>query len=501
MPERTSVPAKAALVTLVAGYAALAVVAGASNSPLTVLLPNGATPPRWATALASTADLADAGRRGLTAVAWALLVLVLTAFVIVVLEAWTRRIRLSAVLIAVGCSLFIAVAAPLFLSRDVYTYAAYGRIASLYGGNPYLTTLSSFPHDPFVAVTSVQWLHAHSHYGPLFTLVSAGLARVSAGSLDGTILAFKLLAGLSIAAATALVVLAARRARPERAALAAALVGLNPVIVVHTVGGGHVDALVAAPLAAACALVVTRPQGTSSRALAITALLTLACLVKTVMSPVLLLWLVWLARPRVVRAVAVHLFLIGALVAASAGAFFSPSHPLVPFASLGGIESWASPSHFVAEVLAASLAGTRVAHDVRIATETAFLLLLAVLLWRLVRRVREGGARLLIGEWGLAVFLLALSLPYLLPWYAAWFVPFLAFFEDPLLTFMGVLACIVLACTLVPADPFHGLTTPAVMDGVHYGAAPLLLIILVVTAARLRPPARWGHRRAVATSG
>jgi len=68
------------------------------------------------------------------------------------------------------------------------------------------------------------------------------------------------------------------------------------------------------------------------------------------------------------------------------------------------------------------------------------------------------------------------------------------------LTFAGVFACIVLAFTLVPADPFHGLTTPAAMDGVHYGAAPLLLLVLVVIAARLGPPA-WGgaerHRRAV----
>jgi hypothetical protein len=497
MAEKTSPRARAALVTLVAGYTAMAVVAGASNSPLTVLLPNGATPPRWANALASTADLADAGRRGLTAVAWALLVIVLTAFVVVVLEAWTKQICLRAVLIAAGCSLLVAVAAPLLLSRDVYTYAAYGRIESLYGGNPYLTTLSSFPHDPFVAVTSVQWLHTHSHYGPLFTLASAGLARVSAGSVDGTILLFKLLAGISIAVATALVALAARRTRPERAALAAALVGLNPVIVVHTVGGGHVDALVAAPLAAACALVVTRPQITSWRAFAITALLTLACLVKTVMLPVLLLWFVWLVRPRVVRAGALHLLVVVALAAASAGAFFSTPHPFAPFASFGGLESWASPSHFVAQTLTSSIAGASAGHSVRIVVEAAFLALFAVLLWRLVRRTREGDALAPITEWGLAVFLLALSLPYLLPWYAAWFVPFLAFFDDRLLTLAGVFACIVLALTLVPADPFHGLTTPAVMDGVHYVAAPLLLLVLIVVAARLLPSMRGSGRWAV----
>jgi hypothetical protein len=495
--EETSLRAKAALLTLVAGYVAMAVVAGAPNSPLTVLLPNGTTPPSWAHELASATAAVELGRRGLTAVAWALLVIVLAAFVVVVLEAWSKRIRLSAVLSAAGCSLLVAVAAPLLLSRDVYTYAAYGRIESLYGGNPYLTTLSSVPHDPFVATASVQWLHTHSHYGPLFTLASAGLARASVGSVAGTILAFKVLAGISIAAATALVALAARRIRPERAAASAALVGLNPVIVVHTVGGGHVDALIAALLAAACALVVTRPHSTSGRAFAITVMLTLACLVKTVMLPVVLLWLVWLARSRAGRALALHLLVIVALAVASAGAFFSVSHPLAPFASFGGIESWASPSHFVAQILAGSVEGAQAAHDVRIAVETAFLLLFAVLLWRLVRRVRDAGVRPPIAEWGLALFLLALSLPYLLPWYAAWFVPFLAFFEDPLLTIAGAFACIVLACTLVPADPFHGLTTPAVMDGVHYAAAPLLLIILVVTAARLRPPARGDQRRAV----
>jgi hypothetical protein len=484
-------------VTLVAGYLAMAVVAGAPNSPLTVLLPHGATPPRWAHGLAIAADLADVTRRGLTTVALALLVLVLAAFVVVVLEAWSKRIRLSAVLTAAGCSLLVAIAAPLLLSRDVYTYAAYGRIESLYGGNPYLATLSRFSHDPFVAVASVQWLHTHSQYGPLFTLASAWLARASAGSVDGTILAFKVLAGVSIAAATGLVALAARRIGPERAALAAALVGLNPVIVVHTVGGGHVDALIAAALAAAMALAVTRPHSTSARAFAVTALLTIACLIKTVMLPVLGLWLVWLARSRAGRDLALHVLLIVALVAASAGAFLSGSHPLAPFASFGGIESWASPSHFVVQTLASAFAGAHAAHDVRVAVEAAFLLLFALLFWRLVRRTWEAGTGAPTAEWGIAVFLLALSLPYLLPWYAAWFVPFLAFFEDPWLSLAGVFTCIVLAFTLVPADPFHGLTTPAVMDGVHYGAGPLLLLVLVVVASRLWPSARGGRRRAV----
>jgi hypothetical protein len=477
MPEATSRRAKLALATLVAGYLAIAIVAGAPNSPLTVLLPNGAAPPTWARHLARAFGLTDLGRRGLTALAWALVLVVLAAFAVVVAEAWWRRIRLAAVLVATVCSLVISVEAPLLLSRDVYTYAAYGRIEVLYHHNPYLASLSSFPHDPFVAVASVQWLHGHSHYGPLFTLASGGIAHVSVGA---TILAFKMPAGVAIAAATAFVALAALKIRRDRAALAAALVGLNPVIVVHTVGGGHVDALIAAPLAAAIALLATQSRSSSVRALAVTVLLTIACLVKTVMLPVLILWLVWLARPRHLRTIALHLLVIVALSAATAAAFFNASHPFAPFVSLGGVESWASPSHFVAHI-----AQTFGGREARVVAEAAFVLLYVALFLRLIRCARRPNAAPPIREWGIALLLLALTLPYLLPWYAAWFVPFLAFFEDQVLCFAGVLVSFVLALTLIPADPFHGLTTPAVMDGVHYGAAPVLLAVLVVVASRV----------------
>ena len=322
VPDQTSSRAKVALATLVAGYFALAVVAGAPNSPLTVLLPNGAAPPTWARFLADAADLANVGRRGMTAVAWVLLVVAVAAFAVVVFEAWSKRIRLAAVLTAASCSLLIAVAGPgrSFRGTSIRTRPTDASRLS----TAEIRTSILFRHslERFVAVTSVQWLPTHSNDGPLFTLASAGLARAWAGSMDGTILAFKVLAGVSIAAATGLVALTARKIRPERAALAAGLVGLNPVIVVHTVGGGHVDALIAAPLAAACALVATGPPARSARAFAITILITLACLTKTVILPVLRVWFASIARPRGVRDRSFHLLVVAALTVATAGAFF-----------------------------------------------------------------------------------------------------------------------------------------------------------------------------------
>ena len=284
----------------------------------------------------------------MTAVAWVFLVVVVAAFSVVVFEAWSKRIRLAAVLTTASCSLLIAVAGPLLLSRDVYTYAAYGRIEALYGGNPYLTDSFGVParslrrRDFRAVATYPLALRSAVHTGKRRPRPCVGGFD---GSNDPRVQGARrcLDRGSHGSCGTR-----RTRIRPERAALAAALVGLNPVIVVHTVGGGHVDALIAAPLAAACALVATRPPARSARAFAITILITLACLIKTVILPVLLLWFAWLARPRAVRALSFHLLVVAALTVATAGAFFSASHPWAPFASLGGIEFWASPSHFVA---------------------------------------------------------------------------------------------------------------------------------------------------------
>jgi hypothetical protein len=476
---RTSARASWCLGTLVAGYLALAVVAGVPRSPLTVPLPPGARPPSWTTTLAADLGLDRLSRGWLIGLAWILVPLVLAAFASLLVEAWSRRVGLAAVLCASGASLAISVASPVLLSRDLYTYAAYGRVEALQHRNPYVVALSSFPHDPFVSLTPGQWVHGHSHYGPLFTLLSAAIVR-AVGSATATILAFKLLAGLAIAAAAALVALTAKRIRPERAPLAAALVGLNPVLVVHTVGGGHVDALIAALLGAALAIGSTRPRAATAAGLAVTVLLTAVCLVKAAIVPVLALWLWRLARTERRQVLAAHVAVVAGATVLAGAPYVAGWKTLRPFATLGGVEAWASPSHLVGTG-ARAMAGGQAA----VVVEVVFLVLFVLLASQL------GRERSLAHAWGVALLLLALSMPYLLPWYAAWFAPFLALLADDALLLAGALSTGVLALTLIPADPFQGLTTQAVMDGVHYGAASVLLLVLLVVASRILA----GHRR------
>ena len=190
------------------------------------------------------------------------------------------------------------------------------------------------------------------------------------------------------------------------------------------------------------------------------------------------------------RILAVHLAVVAGLSVASVLPYLAGWYTLAPFATLGGVEAWASPSHLVASAVR-GLVGSSIGADAARVVQAAFFLLFVVLLWRLARNAAS-----LVDAWGVALLLLALSMPFLLPWYAAWFAPFMGLLADDALLLAGVLVTGVLALTLVPADPFHGLTAPAVMDGAHYGAASILLLVLLFVTFRVL---RGGHRLGAAT--
>src|SRR5262249_2641881 len=158
---------------------------------------------------------------------------------------------------------------------------------ALHGANPYVAAPSRFAADPFTVAASPQWVRASTVYGPAFTLLSAGIARAWSGSPAATIAVFKLLAGFCMLGAVAILALWPS----ERRAFAVAAVGLNPVVVVHAVGGGHNDALVALLLVAAAGLAARTASSDGSGPMIVTALLTLAALVKFFAVVPLLVWM------------------------------------------------------------------------------------------------------------------------------------------------------------------------------------------------------------------
>ncbi|HEY1590401.1 MAG TPA: glycosyltransferase 87 family protein [Solirubrobacteraceae bacterium] len=172
------------------------------------------------------------------------------------------------VLIAIGCLTLIVLLAPLMLSTDVFSYIAYGRIGGVYGFNPYLAGPGAILRDPLYPYIGTQWVNTASTYGPLFTAISYLFAHLS---IPTQVNAYKMIAGAS-SLLLVWVVWSSARIRGLNPVKAVAIVGLNPVVVIFGVGGGHNDLLmVAIAMCGVYALLQHRPRASGALLVAATA--------------------------------------------------------------------------------------------------------------------------------------------------------------------------------------------------------------------------------------
>jgi hypothetical protein len=291
----------------------------------------------------------------------------------------------------------IPLAGPLLLSHDVYSYWAYGRIASRHDSDPYRLPPSHFPADPATQHVAPGWRGTTSVYGPAFTAFSAGVDRVGQGSARRVALIFRTVGAF---AAIGAALLAASIAR--RRAFAAAFVGWNPLLAVSSGGGGHNDALMLVLMLGALALASHRKDAPAG------GLWILAAAVK---APALFLLPLQLARAN-------RRFWAGCLVAGISGAiaatFAFGTSWLTSLGRLGHNESrYAIPVRL--EQIGVP---DRAAHLLAAGT------LVVGALW-LLWQARQGRTRLALGA-----CLILLTTPWLLPWYATWPVVLAAVEED-----------------------------------------------------------------------
>lgn len=143
-----------------------------------------------------------------------------------------RRIWAAIVLLTAAFAV-----APVLLSHDVYSYVDYARLGVLHGLDPYVYPPAAAPFDP--AYARVTWIDATSAYGPLFTLATYPLAWLPVWL---EVAALKATAALSVLGIAALVARIAP-ARGVSPLAAAAFVALNPLVLIHVVGGAHNDGL------------------------------------------------------------------------------------------------------------------------------------------------------------------------------------------------------------------------------------------------------------------
>lgn len=337
--------------------------------------------------------------------------------------ATARRLPVGAIAGAIVLAHAILLLGPPLISQDVFGYLAFARMGALHGLDPYTHFAAEAPTDrvfPFVG-----WPFQHSPYGPLFTLASYATAPLG---LASGLWAFKALAALSSLAAVALTGRTVHRlGRSGR--WAASFVGLNPVLLVLTVGGAHNDTLVMALLALALAL----SAGTSPRLRAGAGALAVGVGVK--LTAGLVLPFLVLASPlRRERLATLASAALGLLVLLAIGVIGFGVHALGFLDAVGEQQQLVATHSIPAETARlVGLSGTPTWW--RHLFVAGFLLVLAGALWRTAR-----GADWRVAA-GWTTLALLLSTAWLLPWYAIWLLPLAAVSGDRRLLAATLLFC------------------------------------------------------------
>jgi hypothetical protein len=145
----------------------------------------------------------------------------------------------------------LLIVAPLF-SRDAYSYAAQGELMSR-GINPYQYDPQFLNGTAFMELTDKLWRNVPSPYGPLFLIIDGWIVALTGHNFLMSVEALRILALAGTAMFAAAVPVIARSFGRD-GGTAFALAALNPLVLLHLIGGEHNDALMLGLLAVGYAL-------------------------------------------------------------------------------------------------------------------------------------------------------------------------------------------------------------------------------------------------------
>jgi Glycosyltransferase family 87 len=330
------------------------------------------------------------------------------------LWAWRKGKRVPVFLLLGGAVILhlIVLFAPPPQSQDIWSYLFYGRIQAAHGANPYVAVPSQFWADPWFPWT--RWHDAASVYGPVWMLITWGVAKTAGNSMTLAFVEMKLVI-LAIDLTVMGLLIASGRSDEDRkgaSGWALLLFAWNPVVLVSVPLAGAADVWLAAMFIGA---VLARRKGRTGLA---TVLLTLAALVKVYALIALGLHLVLVWRERRSRGLAKH---AGLSIGLAALAFAPYWAGLRTFKALGRAADLANLSFTgtLQRMLAVTIHHFGSHHGSHIARMVIRAIVVPILLgfavWA-VRKVRDERSL----WWATLVFLTAYL--YLSPWFLYWYV-------------------------------------------------------------------------------
>jgi hypothetical protein len=351
----------------------------------------------------------------------AALILMFVSYAVAVAASGQMSARV--VLMAIAALHAVVLLAPPLVSTDVFSYQAYARMGAEYAINPYTNGPHAIALDAVFQYVGAKWSYIPSAYGPAFTVFSYLLAPLS---IAVSVFSYKSIAAVASLGLVALVWQCARL-RGKDPVKAAALVGLNPLLVIYGVGGGHNDLLMLlAVVGGVYAILASRERlGGALTILAVGIKLTGGLVLPFALAA---------GGPRrgrnrrdLVLGAGVG---IVAIVALSLAVFGRGSSNML--ATVGKAQSegdWQSIPGFIGSRLGLPTVG----HIAGYVLAASFVL---VCCW-LLRRVWRGQTDWIDGAgWAMLAMLVASSS--LLPWYVAWLLPLAAIGHDRRLWWLAI---------------------------------------------------------------
>ena len=420
--------ALAALICLLLLYLALAALPAADGSNLVLATAGGS--PDWLLGPFRIVggDWTDGPLGGPLFYTGLWLALALWAVIVVRAGGLSRR----TVIAAVAAAHLVFLLAPPLLSQDVFSYIAYARLGVEHDLNPY-------EHAPLDAAGDAVYPYAGSKtatsaYGPLFTLATYPLAGLDVPTAFWILKVAAALASLALVAVVWRI--GERLGRDPRAA--ALFVGLNPLTLVHVVGGAHNEAYVVL-LTMAGVLAWVAGRGAAAGAVS-----TLSAAIKA--SAGLVVPFLAAAGParRVLAGAAGAVLAI--VVAAYAG-FGADALDALGLLSDNQERSsrWSFP-YKTAQLFGALLPGDRL--DYRDVVRAAYAIAFAATAGWLLLKTWRGADPIRMAGWATLALLVASA--WLVPWYALWLLPLAALSADRRLELATAALCAWMLVIAVP---------------------------------------------------
>jgi hypothetical protein len=378
-------------------------------------------------------------------------------------------------------SLPMLVIAPLF-SRDAYSYAAQGEMVS-HHLNPYLYGPFELGNNSYTAPVDPLWGNAPAPYGPLFLQIDGFFTRITFHNELATIVLLRLLSLVGVLLIARCVPKLARLYHRDGAELFTLMV-LNPVTLLHLIGGAHNDALMLGLLLAGLT------AAKEKRPIVGILLCALATAIKAPAAlGILYVGWSWLG-PRASTRDRLRPVVTAGLIGAGVLGFFSYVSGLgwgwvSILGTPGAVRSWTAPTTSLA------LLFTGIAHFAHVGvglggvlTVTRFLGLLAAAIvgvWLLLNSDRIGTLKAL----GLTLLVFVILGPVVQPWYLSWGLILLA----PVA--LGRLRSLIIGLSMVTAFIELPGGTQLVNSLIHGDPLLIVLTLLWILVVLTVPLATW----------